>query len=150
MVYDTGIVGLDPKIIQLLGRLRFRTSYGQNVLLHSLEVSHLAAALASEVGANARIAQKAGLLHDIGKAVDHQVQGSHTDIGIKILEKFDKIYCYSLQNQQQAYSPVLFLLKPFMDFGCRNYTCERNKINPKASDLALCCSKKCKNDYCKE
>lgn len=86
--YDTGIVDLDPKIIQLLGRLRFRTSYGQNVLLHSIEVSHLAAALASELGANSEIAQKAGLLHDIGKAVDHQIQGSHTDIGIKILEKF--------------------------------------------------------------
>lgn len=87
-VYDTGIVDLDPKIVQLLGRLRFRTSYGQNVLLHSIEVSHLAAALASELGADSRIAQKAGLLHDIGKAVDHQIQGSHTDIGIKILEKF--------------------------------------------------------------
>lgn len=87
-VYDTGIVDLNPKIVQLLGRLRFRTSYGQNVLLHSIEVSHLAATLASELGANSRVAQKAGLLHDIGKAVDHQIQGSHTDIGIKILEKF--------------------------------------------------------------
>lgn len=87
-VYDTGVVGLDPKILQLLGRLRFRTSYGQNVLLHSLEVSHLAAALAAELGAKVSICQKAGLLHDIGKAVDHQIQGSHTDIGIKILEKF--------------------------------------------------------------
>jgi len=88
-VYDTGIIDLDPKIVQLLGRLRFRTSYGQNVLLHSIEVSHLAAALASEIGADAKVAQKAGLLHDIGKAVDHQIQGSHTDIGIKILEKFN-------------------------------------------------------------
>ncbi|MFQ5722632.1 MAG: ribonuclease Y, partial [Candidatus Aminicenantales bacterium] len=87
-VYDTGIVGLEPKIIQLLGRLRFRTSYGQNVLLHSMEVSHLAAGLASELKANVRVAQKAGLLHDIGKAVDHQIQGSHTDIGMRILEKF--------------------------------------------------------------
>lgn len=87
-IYDTGIVGLDPKIIQLLGRLRFRTSYGQNVLLHSIEVSHLAGALAAEIGANVAIAKKAGLLHDIGKAVDHQIEGSHVDIGIKILEKF--------------------------------------------------------------
>jgi len=86
--YDTGIINLDPRIVQLLGRLIFRTSYGQNVLLHSIEVSHLAASLASELGANVRIAQKAGLLHDIGKAVDHQIQGSHVDIGIKILEKF--------------------------------------------------------------
>ena len=88
-VYDTGVIDLDPKLIQLLGRLRFRTSYGQNVLLHSIEVSHLAATLASELGVNSKIAQKAGLLHDIGKAVDHQIQGSHTDIGIKILEKFN-------------------------------------------------------------
>ncbi len=88
-VYDTGVIDLDSKLIQLLGRLRFRTSYGQNVLLHSIEVSHLAATLASELGVNSKIAQKAGLLHDIGKAVDHQIQGSHTDIGIKILEKFN-------------------------------------------------------------
>ena len=87
-IYDTGIIGLDQKIIQLLGRLRFRTSYGQNVLLHSIEVSHLAGALAAEVGANISVAKKAGLLHDIGKAVDHQIEGSHVDIGIKILEKF--------------------------------------------------------------
>ena len=89
-IYDTGIVGLDPKLVQLLGRLRFRTSYGQNVLLHSIEVSHLAAALAAELGANVSLAKKAGLLHDIGKAVDHQVEGSHVDIGIKILEKFSQ------------------------------------------------------------
>ncbi len=87
-VYDAGFVGLDPKIIQLLGRLRFRTSYGQNVLLHSIEVSLLASALAAEIGGKIQVCKKAGLLHDIGKAVDHQVEGSHTDIGIKILEKF--------------------------------------------------------------
>jgi len=87
-VYDTGIVGLDPKLVQLLGRLRFRTSFGQNVLLHSIEVAHLASGLAFELGADALICKKAGLLHDIGKAVDHQIEGSHTDIGIKILEKF--------------------------------------------------------------
>jgi len=87
-VYDVGILGLDPKLIQLLGRLRFRTSYGQNVLLHSIEVAHLASALASEIGVNSTISKKAGLLHDIGKAVDQQIEGSHTDIGIKILEKF--------------------------------------------------------------
>ena len=88
-IYETGIVDLDPKIVQLLGRLRFRTSYGQNVLLHSIEMAFLAEAIASELGADVRIAKKAALLHDIGKAVDHQIQGSHVDIGIKILEKFN-------------------------------------------------------------
>jgi ribonuclease Y len=86
--YDTGVLSLDPKLTNLLGRLRFRTSYGQNVLLHSIEVSHLASSLAAELGASTVICKKAGLLHDIGKAVDHQIEGSHVDIGIKILEKF--------------------------------------------------------------
>jgi len=87
-VYETGVLDLDPKLILILGRLKFRTSFGQNVLLHSIEVSHLAGLLASELGANVKVAKKAGLLHDIGKAVDMQVQGTHVDIGIKILEKF--------------------------------------------------------------
>lgn len=86
--YDVGIVGLDPKLIQILGRLRFRTSYGQNVLLHSLEVAHLAGALAAELGADVSVSKKAGLLHDIGKAIDHEVQGTHIEIGMNILKKF--------------------------------------------------------------
>jgi ribonuclease Y len=85
---DLKIFDLDPKLIQLLGRLKFRTSYGQNVLLHSIEVAELASALAEEMGANATLCKKAGLLHDIGKAIDAEVEGSHVDIGIKILEKF--------------------------------------------------------------
>ncbi len=87
-VYEVGIIGLDEKLVQLLGRLYFRTSYGQNVLLHSMEVALIAEALADELGVNSQLAKRAGLLHDIGKAVDHQIQGSHVAIGIKILEKF--------------------------------------------------------------
>jgi len=87
--YDVNILDLNPRLAQLLGRLKFRTSYGQNVLLHSIEVSHLAAAIASEVGANVKIARRAGLLHDIGKSVDQQIEGSHVEIGVKILEKFN-------------------------------------------------------------
>src|SRR3989339_473870 len=87
--FDAGVVGLDPKLVKIFGRLCFRTSFGQNVLLHSLEVAHLSAAIAAELGANVELAKKAGLLHDIGKAVDHQIEGSHVDIGKMILEKFN-------------------------------------------------------------
>ncbi|MCK4891703.1 MAG: ribonuclease Y, partial [Candidatus Pacebacteria bacterium] len=87
-ISDVGIAGLDPKLIQLLGRLKFRTSYGQNVLMHSIEVAHLSASIAVELGANVTVAKKAGLLHDIGKAVDHEIQGTHIEIGRNILSKF--------------------------------------------------------------
>jgi ribonucrease Y len=104
-VYDTGIIGLDSKVVQLLGRLKFRTSYGQNALLHSIEVAHLAGALASEIGANALICKKAGLLHDIGKSVDHQIEGSHVDIGIKILERFgvEKEVVEAMKSHHEEY-----------------------------------------------
>jgi len=87
-VREVGIAGLDPKLIQILGRLKYRTSYGQNQLVHALEVAHLAGLLAVELGGNVAIAKKGGLLHDIGKAVDHEVQGSHPEIGYDILKKF--------------------------------------------------------------
>ncbi len=87
-LYETEIVDINPRLTKLLGRLYFRTSYGQNILLHSIEVALLSAALAEELGANAKVAKKAGLLHDIGKAIDREVEGSHVEIGIKILEKF--------------------------------------------------------------
>lgn len=86
--YEAGIAGLHPNLIKLLGRLKFRVSHGQNVLKHSLEVAFLAASLASEVGADETICRKAGLFHDIGKAVDHEIQGHHAKIGADILRKF--------------------------------------------------------------
>lgn len=87
--YDVGVAGLDPKLIQLLGRLKFRTSYGQNVLQHSKEVALISKLLAEELGANVTVAVKGGLLHDIGKAVDHEIQGSHPEIGYDIMKKFN-------------------------------------------------------------
>ena len=104
-VYDTGLLNLDPKLVQLLGRLRFRTSYSQNVLQHSLEVAFLAEAIANEVGADAKVAKKAGLLHDIGKSIDRQVEGSHVDIGIKILEKFgvEKEVVVAMKSHHEEY-----------------------------------------------
>ena len=87
-VYDLGITGLDPKLVQIIGRLRYRTSYGQNILNHSIEVANLSALLAEELGADVSLCKKAGLLHDIGKAVDHEVQGTHPEIGRDIGKKF--------------------------------------------------------------
>ncbi len=88
--YEAGVPGFHPELIKLLGQLKFRTSYGQNVLLHSLEVSHLAGMLAGEIGANISVARKAGLLHDIGKAIDHQMEGPHALIGADLVKQWDK------------------------------------------------------------
>ncbi len=87
-VYECGVYNLDPRIVSILGRLHFRTSYGQNVLQHSIEMSHIARILAEELGANVAVAKAAALLHDIGKAVDHEVVGTHVEIGRRILQKF--------------------------------------------------------------
>ncbi len=86
--YECGVIGLDPRILLVLGRLHFRTSYGQNVLQHSIEMSHIAGMIASEIGANVAVAKAGALLHDIGKALDHEVVGTHVEIGRRILQKF--------------------------------------------------------------
>lgn len=99
-VYEVGVAGLDPKLVQIIGRLKYRTSYGQNVLQHSIEVAHLSALLAEELGANVTVAKKAGLLHDIGKAIDHEVQGTHPEIGRDIAKKFGL--------PEEIITPILF------------------------------------------
>lgn len=104
-VYECGVFNLDPRIISILGRLYFRTSYGQNVLQHSIEMSHICGMLAEELGADVQIAKAGALLHDIGKAVTHEVQGTHVEIGRRILQKFgaDERIIKAMQSHHEEY-----------------------------------------------
>jgi ribonuclease Y len=103
--YECGVLNLDQRVIMILGRLHFRTSYGQNVLQHSVEMGHLAGMMAEELGANVQVAKAGALLHDIGKAVDHEVQGTHVEIGRRILQKFgvDELVIKAMQAHHGEY-----------------------------------------------
>ncbi len=104
-VYETGVLGLDPRVVSILGRLHFRTSYGQNVLAHSIEMTHIAGMLAEEIGANVAVAKAGALVHDIGKALDHEVVGTHVEIGRRILQKFgtDEAIIKAMQAHHEEY-----------------------------------------------
>jgi len=105
--FDTNVHGVAPELVRVLGRLKYRTSYGQNVLNHSVEVAHLAGIMAAELGANVKIAKRAGLLHDIGKAVDHEVDGSHAVISQQLCKKYreSQSVCHAIQAHHQDIEP---------------------------------------------
>jgi len=104
-IYETGVIGLDPRVVSILGRLHFRTSYGQNVLAHSIEMAHIAGMIAEEIGANVAVAKAGALVHDIGKALDHEVVGTHVEIGRRILQKFgtDETIIKAMQAHHEEY-----------------------------------------------
>ncbi|MBI5126264.1 MAG: ribonuclease Y [Candidatus Taylorbacteria bacterium] len=108
--YECGVLNLDPRILLILGRLHFRTSYGQNVLQHSIEMSHIAGMIAAEIGANVNVAKAGALLHDLGKALDHEVAGTHVEIGRRILQKFnvseDIIKAMQAHHEEYPYETV--------------------------------------------
>jgi len=104
-VYECGVFGIDPRAVSILGRLHFRTSYGQNVLQHSIEMAHIAGMLAEELGADVQVAKAGALFHDIGKAVDHEVTGTHVEIGRRILQKFgvSNAIIQAMQSHHEEY-----------------------------------------------
>ena len=103
--YECGVLNLDQRVLAILGRLHFRTSYGQNVLQHSVEMTHIAGMLAEELGANVAVAKAGALMHDIGKAVDHEIEGTHLELGRKILQKYgiDQAVIQAMESHHEDY-----------------------------------------------